>query len=619
MMSARNAVNAAEKVHTMLRSTFMRPAALQPDVIMEATTPAEANVTATPQSVNRPITVSELTAITKKIDVADSATIGEATSCFIEADKKTSRNARRALRVSPTTPPSSTPTSTAAGRQRDVDEHNRLNSNLFIRNLDADVDQAELDKLFRAYGTILSSAVMRDIHTGQSLGTAFVRMSTHEEARVAMQALHNHPVRSKAILVQWAKRHDGAPVGEARKKIMKLFVRNIPLDCSVEALEALFGQFGCVRQVTLHKDTALVEDAALERLIAFVIYTEEGAAERAATAMHNTRPFPSCNGIPIMIKLAEDQARHDRARPQRYTQPVSPQQYPPRRCFHETADGSEEAAAAFDAMRRSPKSTSSGSDYNTTSSRSATFVVTGGVASTELFDFQPGRAVANTTTTAATYLPPSVLLWPGNNAVMVRSGRQCTLPDSNASVRRAVVPLCSPLTPPLAVHAAHPFGATSLCNGCVAGSRVDGQQQQQRPAMDLGYARAVATSQPLLQRGGSHALLQIATPAEPNSMRSSSENSGDGSGVSHGGVAIPNPRSVALAAARRRRINDTACAGAAQTTARSALSACLSLDSGSAPVSPAVAADEIRSLPSLLSPLKYRHNPYSMSSSVSAC
>ncbi|CAC9508623.1 putative RNA binding protein [Leishmania infantum JPCM5] len=191
-------------------------------------------------------------------------------------------------------------------------ESNLHNSNLFICNLDTRVSQAELETAFAEHGTILSSAVMRDIHTGESLGTAFVRMSSHDEARCTMEAMNGVHVGSRSISVQWARRSEGGPVGEARKKIMKLFVRNIPLDCTKMDLEELFGAYGSVRQVTLHKDTSPVQDEAMVRLIAFVIYTEEGAAERAAREVHNTKPFASCNGIPIMVKLAEDLAKHYR-------------------------------------------------------------------------------------------------------------------------------------------------------------------------------------------------------------------------------------------------------------------------------------------------------------------
>ncbi|AYU80637.1 RNA binding protein, putative [Leishmania donovani] len=188
-------------------------------------------------------------------------------------------------------------------------------TNLILYNIGPHMTEAALHTLFDPFGEVVSCAVMRDIHTGAGLGTAFVRYSEHMDACRALEAFSDrtNPVcvhESKPLVVQWArKQHDGTPAGEARKKIMKLFVRNIPLDCSIEDLEELFGAYGSVRQVTLHKDTSPVQDEAMVRLIAFVIYTEEGAAERAAREVHNTKPFASCNGIPIMIKLAESSQR----------------------------------------------------------------------------------------------------------------------------------------------------------------------------------------------------------------------------------------------------------------------------------------------------------------------
>ncbi|KAG5490415.1 hypothetical protein JKF63_00535 [Porcisia hertigi] len=188
-------------------------------------------------------------------------------------------------------------------------------TNLILYNTGPDMTEACLHYLFDPFGEVITCAVMRDIHTGIGLGTAFVRYSTHTDARRALEAFSDrtNPVcvhDSKPLVVQWArKQHDDAPAGEARKKIMKLFVRNVPVSCTAEDLEFFFERYGGVRQVTLHKDTSPVKDEAMVRLIAFVIYTEEGAAERAAREVHNTKPFTSCNGIPIMVKLAESSQR----------------------------------------------------------------------------------------------------------------------------------------------------------------------------------------------------------------------------------------------------------------------------------------------------------------------
>ncbi|ORC90199.1 putative RNA-binding protein [Trypanosoma theileri] len=180
-------------------------------------------------------------------------------------------------------------------------------TNLILRKLPARADEAEIKRVFAPYGEILSAAVMRNIHTGENLGTAFVRYATTEQARAALLECHGKRVFGRTISVHWAKKqHDDTPVGEARKKIFKLFVRNIPLDVTVDELTALFRQYGPVKEISIHKDTAAVADRRLERRIAFVAYLAEGAAERAAECVHNTRPFPSSGSIPLMVKLAED-------------------------------------------------------------------------------------------------------------------------------------------------------------------------------------------------------------------------------------------------------------------------------------------------------------------------
>ncbi|RNF25615.1 RNA-binding protein [Trypanosoma conorhini] len=195
---------------------------------------------------------------------------------------------------------------------RDPHSDNQSRTNLFISNLPHKMEQHELEKLFSPYGQILSAAVMRNIHTGHSLGTAFVRYAATEEATRAIEAMSGKRVSGRAIIVQWArKQHDDAPVGEARKKICKLFVRNIPLDISATDLEKMFSPYGPVKAVSIHKDTTPDTDKRFERHIAFITYLVDGAAVRAAEAVHNTRPFPTCGKVPLMVKLAEDTPQHN--------------------------------------------------------------------------------------------------------------------------------------------------------------------------------------------------------------------------------------------------------------------------------------------------------------------
>ncbi|KPA78452.1 hypothetical protein ABB37_06079 [Leptomonas pyrrhocoris] len=180
-------------------------------------------------------------------------------------------------------------------------------TNLFVRYLHGEVDDSRLREIFSAYGRITSSMVMRDIHSGQSLGTAFVRFSKHQEALRALCEAHGMPLFGKSISVQWAKQqHDDTPAGQERLKMNKLFLRNVPMDVSEQSLVDLVAGYGTVKKVTMHNDTAPIMDINARRRIAFITFAEEGAAECALRAVHNTCPFPLCCGVPLMCKLIND-------------------------------------------------------------------------------------------------------------------------------------------------------------------------------------------------------------------------------------------------------------------------------------------------------------------------
>ncbi|AYU77943.1 RNA recognition motif family protein [Leishmania donovani] len=188
-------------------------------------------------------------------------------------------------------------------------------TNLFVRYLPREVDDNRLREIFSAFGKITSSMVMRDIYSGQSLGTAFVRYEEHEEALRAMRDAHGMPLLGKTVSVQWAKQqHDDTPAGQERLKMNKLFLRNVPLEVAEEDLVRLVSPYGSVRKVTMHNDTAPLIDATERRRIVFITFAEQGAAEAALLAVHNTCAFHQCRGIPLMGKLINDAVKSKRHR-----------------------------------------------------------------------------------------------------------------------------------------------------------------------------------------------------------------------------------------------------------------------------------------------------------------
>lgn len=75
--------------------------------------------------------------------------------------------------------------------------------NLYVKNLDPEVDNNELFSLFKTYGRIVSARVMTHPATGQSKGYGFVSYGSPDEAAFALEQLNGFPLRGRALLVNY--------------------------------------------------------------------------------------------------------------------------------------------------------------------------------------------------------------------------------------------------------------------------------------------------------------------------------------------------------------------------------------------------------------------------------
>jgi len=80
-----------------------------------------------------------------------------------------------------------------------------VGANLFIGNLDPDVDEKILYDTFSAFGTIIRQPrVMRDDATNQSKGFAFVAFDTFESSDMAIECMDNQFLCNRQVTVQYA-------------------------------------------------------------------------------------------------------------------------------------------------------------------------------------------------------------------------------------------------------------------------------------------------------------------------------------------------------------------------------------------------------------------------------
>jgi hypothetical protein len=79
------------------------------------------------------------------------------------------------------------------------------NPRLYVGNLDYDAVESDLEELFRGAGNVISAEVVTNSRTQQSKGFAFVEMGSIEEAKRAVEILHDEDFMGRKLLVSGAK------------------------------------------------------------------------------------------------------------------------------------------------------------------------------------------------------------------------------------------------------------------------------------------------------------------------------------------------------------------------------------------------------------------------------
>ncbi|MBX2844599.1 MAG: RNA-binding protein [Saprospiraceae bacterium] len=77
--------------------------------------------------------------------------------------------------------------------------------NIYVANLDYDLNEAELEGYFSQYGDVSSVKIIYDRVTRRSRGFGFVEMATEEAGLNAIEGLNGTEVRGREISVSKAK------------------------------------------------------------------------------------------------------------------------------------------------------------------------------------------------------------------------------------------------------------------------------------------------------------------------------------------------------------------------------------------------------------------------------
>ncbi|GAB6019408.1 Splicing factor 3B subunit 4 [Chamberlinius hualienensis] len=107
----------------------------------------------------------------------------------------------------------------ASAHQKNLD----VGANIFIGNLDPEVDEKLLYDTFSAFGVILQTPkIMRDPETGNSKGYAFINFASFEASDAAIEAMNGQYLCNRPISISYAFKKDakGERHGSAAERLL---------------------------------------------------------------------------------------------------------------------------------------------------------------------------------------------------------------------------------------------------------------------------------------------------------------------------------------------------------------------------------------------------------------
>lgn len=161
--------------------------------------------------------------------------------------------------------------------QRDPALRKSSAGNIFIKNLDEEIDNKALHDTFAAFGNVLSCKVATD-ENGRSRGYGFVHYETAEAAEAAIKAVNGMLLNDKKVFVGFhvTKKERMGKVEEAKAHFTNIYVKNVDESTTQEEFEGLFKPFGPVVSCALQFD-----DAGKCKGFGFVNYEKHEDAKKA--------------------------------------------------------------------------------------------------------------------------------------------------------------------------------------------------------------------------------------------------------------------------------------------------------------------------------------------------
>lgn len=156
-------------------------------------------------------------------------------------------------------------------------------ANIFIKNLDASIDNKALLDTFASFGTVLSCKVATD-NNGQSKGYGFVQFEREEAAHNAINQLDKMFLNDKQVYVGlFVRRQERNQTNDGSQSFTNIYVKNLSETTTREDLVKIFGKCGPVNSAIVIK-----KDNEISRCFGFVNFDNPEDAALAVEKLNGT-------------------------------------------------------------------------------------------------------------------------------------------------------------------------------------------------------------------------------------------------------------------------------------------------------------------------------------------
>jgi len=164
--------------------------------------------------------------------------------------------------------------------QRDPSLRKAGTGNIYIKNLDKNIDNKALYDTFSLFGNILSCKVASDPATGNSYGYGFVQYETDDAGKQAIERVNGMQIGEKTVEVYAFQKRDDRDTTD--QTFTNLYVKNLKPEWTDEdKIKEAFAEFGAVTSAALRTDPQ-------GRKFAFVNFEKNEDAKKSIEGLHMT-------------------------------------------------------------------------------------------------------------------------------------------------------------------------------------------------------------------------------------------------------------------------------------------------------------------------------------------